>query len=144
MPYRDTVQAINDLAEGRVHAYVGAYAILRPQVQAGKVKVLALTNSKHGGRNCRISQTAAAAGFKSLTMDGLIGLFGPPRLSQAVRDRIAADHARGDRRSGDHGAAHADRPGGQSGHVGRIGRRHQRSARDGQRIGKTLGLKTAQ
>lgn len=40
VPNRDTVQAINDLAEGRVHAYVGAYAILRPQLQAGKAKLL--------------------------------------------------------------------------------------------------------
>jgi tripartite-type tricarboxylate transporter receptor subunit TctC len=44
VPYRDPVQPINDLAEGRVHAYVGAYAILRPQIEAGKIKMLALTN----------------------------------------------------------------------------------------------------
>ena len=90
VPYRDTVQAINDLAEGRVHAYVGAYAILRPRMLAGKVKMLALTNTK-AAPQLPDAQTAEAAGFKSLTMDGLTGLFGPPSLSQAARDRIAAD-----------------------------------------------------
>jgi tripartite-type tricarboxylate transporter receptor subunit TctC len=40
VPYKDTVQAVNDLTEGRIHAYVGAYAIQRPHVMAGKIKVL--------------------------------------------------------------------------------------------------------
>src|SRR5262249_56696380 len=47
VPYKDTVQAITDLAEGRIQAFVGAYAIMRPRVQAGKVKVIALTNRQH-------------------------------------------------------------------------------------------------
>jgi len=38
VPYKDPVTAINDLAEGRIHAFVGAYAIMRPQIQNGKVK----------------------------------------------------------------------------------------------------------
>ena len=46
VPYRDPVTAINDLSESRIHAFVSAYAILRPQVLNGKVKVLALTNSQ--------------------------------------------------------------------------------------------------
>jgi tripartite-type tricarboxylate transporter receptor subunit TctC len=90
VPYRDTVQAVTDLAEGRVHAYVGAYAILRPHIQSGKIKMLALTNTKPAPQ-LPDAQTAEAAGFKALTMDGLTGLFGPPSLSQAARDRIAAD-----------------------------------------------------
>ena len=35
----------NDLAAGRVQVYEAAYAIVRPQVQAGKIKVLAVTNT---------------------------------------------------------------------------------------------------
>ena len=63
VPYRDTVQAINDLAEGRVHAFVAAYAILRPQVQAGKIKVLALTNRQHAAALPDIP-TAEEAGYQ--------------------------------------------------------------------------------
>jgi tripartite-type tricarboxylate transporter receptor subunit TctC len=90
VPYRDTVLAINDLAEGRVHAYVAAYAILRPQVQAGKVKVLALINRQHAAALPDIP-TAEEAGFQSLAMDGLVGLLGPRDMPLAIRERIAAD-----------------------------------------------------
>jgi tripartite-type tricarboxylate transporter receptor subunit TctC len=90
VPYKDTVQAINDLAEGRIHAFVGAYAIMRPRVQAGKVKVIALTNRQHAKALDDVP-TASEAGFKSLEFDGLVGLLGPREVSQPVRDRIAAD-----------------------------------------------------
>src|SRR6478752_7464622 len=90
VPYKDAVQAINDLAEGRIHAFVGAYAIMRPRVQAGKVKVIALTNRQHA-KALNDIPTAAEAGFKSLEFDGLVGLLGPREVAPAVRDRIAAD-----------------------------------------------------
>src|SRR5215831_16483254 len=90
VPYKDAVQAINDLAENRIHAFVGAYAIMRPRVQAGKVKVIALTNRQHA-KALNDIPTAAEAGFKSLEFDGLVGLLGPRDFPQAARDRIAAD-----------------------------------------------------
>jgi len=90
VPYKDAVQAINDLAEGRIHAFVGAYAIMRPRVQARKVKVIALTNRQHA-KSLDDIPTASEAGFKSLEFDGLVGLLGPRDLPQKVRDRIAAD-----------------------------------------------------
>jgi tripartite-type tricarboxylate transporter receptor subunit TctC len=41
VPYRNPVEAANDLASGRVQLYESAYAIARPQIQAGKIKALA-------------------------------------------------------------------------------------------------------
>ena len=90
VPYKDAVQAINDLAEGRIHAFVGAYAIMRPRVLAGKVKVIALTNRQHA-KVLNDIPTAAEAGYKSLEFDGLVGLLGPRDFPPAARDRIAAD-----------------------------------------------------
>lgn len=90
VPYKDPVTAINDLSEGRIHAFVGAYAIMRPRVQAGKVKVIALTNRQHAASLNDIP-TAAEAGYKSLEFDGLVGLLGPRDMPLAVRERIAAD-----------------------------------------------------
>jgi len=90
VPYKDAVQAINDLAEGRIHAFVGAYAIMRPRVQAGKVKVIALTNRQHA-KILNDIPTASEAGYKSLEFDGLVGLFGARDFPPGVRDRIAAD-----------------------------------------------------
>ena len=90
VPYKDAVQAINDLAEGRIQAFVGAYAIMRPRVQAGKVKVIALTNRQHAQALNDIP-TASEAGYNALEFDGLVGLLGPRDLPQKIRDRIAAD-----------------------------------------------------
>ena len=90
MPYRDTVQAINDLAEGRIQLYVAAYAIMRPQVQAGKVKVIAITNSERAPVIGDVP-TAKEAGHPALGIDGLVGLFGPKDMPKELRDRIAAD-----------------------------------------------------
>ena len=90
VPYKDAVQAINDLAEGRIQAFIAAYAIMRARVQAGKVKVIALTNRQHA-KVLDDVPTAAEAGFKSLEFDGLSGLFGPREVSQTIRERIAAD-----------------------------------------------------
>jgi tripartite-type tricarboxylate transporter receptor subunit TctC len=90
VPYKDAVQAINDLAEGRIHAFVGAYAIMRPRVQAGKVKVIALTNRQHA-KALNDIQTVSEAGYKALEFDGLVGVLGPRDIPQSIRDRIAAD-----------------------------------------------------
>jgi tripartite-type tricarboxylate transporter receptor subunit TctC len=90
VPYRNTVDAITDLAEGRIQSYVAAYAILRPRVLAGKVTVVALTNRKRAPSLPDIP-TAEEAGFPSLAFDGLVGVIGTKEVSQAARDRIAAD-----------------------------------------------------
>jgi tripartite-type tricarboxylate transporter receptor subunit TctC len=90
VPYKNAVQAISDLAESRIHAFVAAYVIMRPQVQAGKVKLIAVTNRQHS-RILPDVPTAAEAGYKSLEFDGLNGILGPRDMPQAVRDRIAAD-----------------------------------------------------
>ena len=90
IPYRDTVQALNDAAEGRLHLYWAAYAIVRPQVQAGRVKVLAITNKQRAAAAPDI-ETVQEAGFPDLAFDGLVGLFSARDMPADVRERIAAD-----------------------------------------------------
>jgi tripartite-type tricarboxylate transporter receptor subunit TctC len=90
VPYRDTVQAINDLATGRIQLYVAAYAIMRPQVENGKVKVIALMNNERAPMLPAVP-TVREAGSPALSMDGLVGLFGPKDMPKETRDRIAAD-----------------------------------------------------
>jgi tripartite-type tricarboxylate transporter receptor subunit TctC len=90
VPYKDPVSAINDLSENRIQSFVGAYAIMRPRVLAGKVKVIALTNLDHAAALPDIP-TGKEAGYKTLEFDGLVGLLGPRDLPQPARDRIAAD-----------------------------------------------------
>jgi tripartite-type tricarboxylate transporter receptor subunit TctC len=90
VPYRDAVQAVNDLAEGRIQLYVAALAIMRPQVQAGKVKIIAVTNSERAPTMPDVP-TARQSGHPALTVDGLVGLFGKRDMPTELRDRISAD-----------------------------------------------------
>lgn len=90
VPYRNPVDAANDLAEARVQVYESALAIVRPQLQSGKIKLLAVTNSVRAPTEPNLP-TVAEAGFPALTIDGLVGLFGPPGMPLALRNRITAD-----------------------------------------------------
>jgi tripartite-type tricarboxylate transporter receptor subunit TctC len=90
VPYRNPVEAASDLASGRVQVYESAYAIARPQIQAGKIKALAVTNTARASAIPDIP-TVAEAGYPALTIDGLVGLFGPPTMPKELRERIAAD-----------------------------------------------------
>jgi tripartite-type tricarboxylate transporter receptor subunit TctC len=90
VPYRNPVEALNDLAEGRVQLYAAALAIMRPQVQAGRVRQLAVTNSERAHAAPDIP-TVTEAGYPGLAFDGLVGLFGLSDMRSEVRARIAAD-----------------------------------------------------
>ena len=90
VPYRDGVQALNDLAEGRIQLYVAALAIMRPQVQAGKVKIIAVTNNERPPIMPDVP-TAVEAKHPQLAVDGLIGLFGIRGVPDDLKNRIAAD-----------------------------------------------------
>jgi tripartite-type tricarboxylate transporter receptor subunit TctC len=90
VPYKNAVEAIKDVADTRVHAFIAAYAIMRAQVEAGKVKVIALTNRQHA-ESLNDIPTVAEAGYKSLEFDGLNGILGPRSIPREARDRIAAD-----------------------------------------------------
>jgi tripartite-type tricarboxylate transporter receptor subunit TctC len=90
VPYRDVVAPLTDLGENRIQAYVGALAILQPHMQAGRAKLIAVTNAERAP-TLPDMPTVAEAGFPALTFDGLIGLFGPRSMAAAARERIAAD-----------------------------------------------------
>ncbi len=90
VPYRNPVEAANDLAEGRVHLYRSALAIAQPQLNAGRIKLLAVANTMRAPAVPHI-ETVGEAGHPTMAMDGLIGLFGPPGMPPELRERIAAD-----------------------------------------------------
>jgi tripartite-type tricarboxylate transporter receptor subunit TctC len=90
VPYRNPVDAANDLSEGRVQVYEAALAIVRPQIAAGKIKLLAVTNSVRAPTEPKLP-TVAEAGYPALTIDGLVGLFGPTGMPLELRQRITTD-----------------------------------------------------
>jgi tripartite-type tricarboxylate transporter receptor subunit TctC len=90
VPYRNLVEAANDLAIGRIQINVTAFAIVRPQLQAGKVKLLAVTNTARAAIVPEVP-TVTEAGYPELALDGLVGYFGPPNMPDRIRESIAAD-----------------------------------------------------
>jgi tripartite-type tricarboxylate transporter receptor subunit TctC len=90
VPYRNPVDAANDLAEERVQVYEASLAIVRPQLESGKIKLLAVTNTERAPTEPDIP-TVSEAGYPALTLDGLVGLFGPTGMPLDLRQRITAD-----------------------------------------------------
>src|SRR5437773_2076408 len=90
VPYKDIVQAVNDLAEDRLQVYSASYAILRPQREAGRITVLAQMGRERAP-SLRDIPTGIEAGFPELEMDGNVGLFGSKALPAELRERIDAD-----------------------------------------------------
>jgi tripartite-type tricarboxylate transporter receptor subunit TctC len=90
--YRDTVSGLNDLVEGRIQLYSAAYAIVRGQAQAGKIRLLAVQSRSRAPMLADLP-TVAEAGFPGLNFDGLVGLVAARTsgITDALRARIAAD-----------------------------------------------------
>src|SRR5262249_32491984 len=89
VPYRDQNLALQDLAEGRIHVFATAMTAALPFVQAGKIRVLAVTNKRRSPLWPEIP-TATESGYPDLAFDGLLGLFSPRNTPDYRRARIAS------------------------------------------------------
>ena len=88
VPYRDILQAPNDLAEGRIQVLMTSFAVVQPQMQTGRVKVLAVTSRERAPGAPEVA-TVREAGYPALEMESLVGLFGPRGMPSELRERIA-------------------------------------------------------
>jgi tripartite-type tricarboxylate transporter receptor subunit TctC len=90
IPYNDVTKAVTDLSSNRIQVMVTGIAIVKSQVEAGKVRLLAITNSKRASAAPDLP-TAIELGYPSLALEGLIGLFGQKDLPPGAAERIGAD-----------------------------------------------------
>lgn len=90
VPYREFGPALQDVAEGRLSAVATGLVPLLPLAQAGKIKILAITNRSRSPAAPEIP-TAREIGYPSLAVDGFQGFFGWRDMPAALRDKIAAD-----------------------------------------------------
>ena len=90
IPYRDILQAPNDLAEGRIQVLMTSLAVLLPLMPTGRIKVLAV-HSRHRAPAAPHVPTAVESGYPAMTLEELNGLFGPRGMAVDLRERIAAD-----------------------------------------------------
>ncbi len=89
--YKQPAEAVNDLVNNRIQLYSSAYAIVRAQAQAGRVKLLAV-QARHRVPGLDLP-TVAELGFPGLDFEGLVGIIAArsSNLPEAARDRIGAD-----------------------------------------------------
>jgi tripartite-type tricarboxylate transporter receptor subunit TctC len=90
VPYRDIMQAPNDLAEDRIQILSSSLAAAQPMMRAGRIKVLLVTSRQRASSAPELP-TAAEAGYPALTMETAGGLFGPPHMPPSLRESIAVD-----------------------------------------------------
>ncbi len=90
VPYRDITQAPTDLGQNRIQILGVTHAVALAQVQAGRVKLLAVSAAKRSDL-APDTPSVLEAGFPSLQSNSLIGAWGPPSMSLELRKRIAAD-----------------------------------------------------
>jgi len=90
VPYRDIMQAPNDLVAGRIQVLSTSLAVPQPLANAGRIKILAVTSRQRVPSQPDVP-TAIEAGYPDLTFESAGGVFAPASMSAEVRNRIAAD-----------------------------------------------------
>ena len=90
VPYRDINVAPVDLGEGRIQVVMSSLAIVQPQWKAGRIKLL-IANGRTRMPVAPDVPTAREAGYPSLEVEGLVGLFGLKTTPGELKERLAAD-----------------------------------------------------
>jgi tripartite-type tricarboxylate transporter receptor subunit TctC len=88
--YRDASQPQADLGEGRIQVLVTSLTASSSPVQTGKARFLAVLNPARAAVLPDLP-TARELGHPELEIDGMSGIFGGKAISDALRNRIAAD-----------------------------------------------------
>jgi tripartite-type tricarboxylate transporter receptor subunit TctC len=90
VPYRNINTAPVDLGEGRIQVVMSSLAIVQPQTNAGRIRLLTINNKTRAPAAPDIP-TAREQGYPSLEIEGLVGLFGLKTIPEALKQKIAAD-----------------------------------------------------
>ena len=93
VPYKGSAAAMTDLVAGNVTFSLDTTASSMGQIQAKKLKPLAVTSQKRASALPNVP-TAAEAGFDGLEIATWYGLFGPPNLPRAILDKWQLDVAK--------------------------------------------------
>ena len=88
--YKDFTPALQDLGEGRIEVAVTGLALFLPHVQAGRVRLLMVTNRERAPVAPGVP-TASEVGHPELTFEGTVGFYGWRGMPDELRDRIAGD-----------------------------------------------------
>ena len=90
VPYKELAGAVRDLSEGRIHFLMTSYAVVRPFVEAGKVKIIA-AGSRQRSPITKDIPSIPESGYPMLAAETSTAVFGGSQMSQVLRKKIADD-----------------------------------------------------
>jgi tripartite-type tricarboxylate transporter receptor subunit TctC len=90
VPYKELAAAVRDLSEGRIHFLMTSYAVVRPFVEAGKVKIIA-AGSRQRSPITKDIPSIPESGYPMLAAETSTAVFGGSQMSQVLRKKIADD-----------------------------------------------------
>ncbi|MGE0313264.1 MAG: Bug family tripartite tricarboxylate transporter substrate binding protein [Lautropia sp.] len=89
VPYKGSSPAVIDLIAGRTQIMIDVGAVLKPQIEAGKLKAIAVTSPTRDAQLPKVA-TAAEQGFPGMEVAGWQGLVGPAGLPKDVVAKLSA------------------------------------------------------
>jgi tripartite-type tricarboxylate transporter receptor subunit TctC len=93
VPYKGTGPAVQDLLGGHIQMVVVDIGSVKPQVIAGKLRLLAVTGSARSNAFPDVP-TFAEAGYPGFETGGWYGIFAPTGTPRNILERVAADTTR--------------------------------------------------
>jgi tripartite-type tricarboxylate transporter receptor subunit TctC len=89
VPYRGGPLALNDLLSGQIDLLIEVFPVVMEQIRSGAVRGLAVSNAKRVPSVPNLP-TFEEAGVRDLVLTGWLGLYGPAKLPNDIRDKLGA------------------------------------------------------
>lgn len=90
VPYKGGSAALPDLIAGRVAMFFGSISTLNPQMQAGRVRAIAVTTLTRSPALPEVP-TFVESGYPGFEVNGWYGLLGPAKMPAALVSRLNAE-----------------------------------------------------
>jgi tripartite-type tricarboxylate transporter receptor subunit TctC len=90
VPYKAGTEAVRDLSESRIQVSLVPLAVALPLAQAGKLRLIAITNPEAAPIAPDVP-TASGAGHPELAIQGVLGFFAPKSMPDSVQQQISGD-----------------------------------------------------
>lgn len=91
VPYKGSAQAVQDLVGGRVQVAFLPLHVALPQVEGGRLVLLASGGGERASVTPNVPSLAEAVGVRDVAADLWYGLYAPARTPQAIVDRLNAE-----------------------------------------------------
>ena len=89
IPYKSSPAAMTDVIGGQAQFLVVDLASARPQLQAGRLRALAVTTSKRSALAPELPTIEESLGLRDFDLAAWTGLFGPAGMPKEVTDKLS-------------------------------------------------------